>query len=569
MILLILVVLSTADFKVETITIRGNEYFNDGAMRAVMLTKTPSLFHRGTFIPTLFDGDITAIRNLYSHQGFLETTVDYELAVDSIKKRVNINIDIKEGTQTFIKEVIFTGNTIFADSFLCENITIQPGAYFDIRKIDVDNYVIISLYDDKGYTDVDVQSEYAIEDHKATVVYTITEDEQQFIKIIELVGLEKTREDIVRRAISLEPNDTLRYANILKSQRKLYNLGVFQSIRTKTTITDEPNFKIVQFTLKEKEPIIINVRIGYGTQDYLRFGAGLTHLNILGRAWSGNIQGKLSFAEYRLDSQITFPQFLVLPIKTTLGTFYQFKREIGFNTRRGGGYIATHFNLLKGNLSTKYDAENIRTYYTNYDSVENDWLHGLTINWLCDRRNDPFSTRSGYYVNMNFETGGIIIPSDVNYIRPTFEYRLFKPIQIFVFAYSWRLGYVRATAPSTEVPPYKRFYCGGTTSVRGYSEWMIGPVDEHENPRGGNVLFEMSAEMRFPIYKIIGGVFFIDGGNIWQEYDEVNSHLRWGIGAGLRLMTPLGSIRFDYGLKLGRQPEESAGALHFAIGESF
>jgi outer membrane protein insertion porin family len=569
MMLLILLLLNTADFKVETIAIRGNEYFNDGAIKAVMLTKTASLFQRGTFVPTLFDGDITAILNLYNYQGFLETTVDYELAFDSIKKRVDINIDIQEGTQAFITEVLFTGNTIFSDSFLCEKITIQPGTYFDKRNIDVDTYVITSLYDDKGYTDVNVHADYAVENHKATVVYTITEAEQQFIKTIELIGLEKTREEIVRREINLEANDTLRYANILKSQRKLYNLGVFQSIRTKTIVANEPHFKIVQFNLKEKKPIIVNVRIGYGTQDYLRLGAGLTHLNIMGRAWSGNITGKFSFAEYRLDSQITFPRFLILPIKTTLGSFFQFKKESWFNTRRIGGYIVTQLSVFNGTISTKYDIENVRTYFVDYDSVDGDWLHGLTVNWLQDRRNDPLSPRTGHYININLETSGIIMPSDINYVRPTCEYRLFKPVLSFVAASSFRIGYVRAIGQSADVPVYKRFYCGGTTSVRGYSEWMIGPVDELGNPRGGNVLFEISAEMRFPIYKIIGGVIFIDGGNIWQEYDEIDSHLRWGIGAGLRLLTPLGSIRLDYGLKLGRQPDESAGALHFAIGEAF
>ncbi|KPJ72726.1 hypothetical protein AMJ52_05435, partial [candidate division TA06 bacterium DG_78] len=506
MILLILLAISTVDFKVETITLRGNEYLKDGAIKAVMLTKPPSLFRRGTFVPALFDGDITAIQNLYSHHGFLETTVDHEFTFDSVKKKIDIAIDINEGTQTFIREAVFIGNTVFSDSFLRGKITIQPGAYFDRRNIEVDTYIITSLYDDKGYTDVNVHAEYEIEHDKATVVYTFTEAEQQFIKTIELIGLERTREDIVRRVISLQPNDTLRYANILKSQRRLYNLGVFQSIRIKTVIADEPNFKIVQFNLKEKDPIIINVRIGYGTQDYLRLGAGITHLNILGRAWSGNVQGKLSFAEYRLDAQVTFPRFLVIPIKTTLGTFYQFKKEIGFNTRTFGGYIATHLTVLNGNLSTKYDIKNVRTYFLDYDSVDNDWLHGLTINWLQDRRNDPLLPRTGYYVNINLETSGIIMPSDISYIRPTCEYRSFKPVLSFVAASYFRIGYVRAIGPSADVPVYKRFYCGGTTSVRGYSEWMIGPVDELGNPRGGNVLFEVSTEMRFPIYKIIGGV---------------------------------------------------------------
>ena len=59
------------------------------------------------------------------------------------------------------------------------------------------------------------------------------------------------------------------------------------------------------------------------------------------------------------------------------------------------------------------------------------------------------------------------------------------------------------------------------------------------------------------------------GINIWQEYDEIDTVLRWGAGAGLRVKTPLGSVRLDYGIKIDRKPDESLGLVHFAIGEAF
>lgn len=569
MITLILLFFSTVDFRVEQILIKGNEHFKDSAIKNVMLTKTLSIFNRGKFLPEIFEGDITAIENLYDYNGFLEARVDYDLNIDSVEKTVEIQIIIIEGKQTFVEDINFTGNTLFKNDFLNEKTTTRPDEYFDKRKVELDNYIIISLYDDKGHTDANVQSEYMVKDYKAIIVHNIIEGEKQYIKKIEFVGIKRTREDIVVREINLKPNDTFRYANILKSQRNLYNLGVFRSIRIQTMNASEPNFKIVQFMLLEKKPIIINFRIGYGTQDYLRLGIGLTHLNLLGRAWQGQIETKASFAEYRFDSKLTFPRFIIFPIKVNIGAFYQMKKEIGFRTRSVGGYTNAFFNLAGGILSARYKIENIRTDYADYDSVDNDWLQGITINWMRDRRDDPFSTRTGTYLNANLETSGIIVPADINYVRPVLEYRLFKPISVFTAASSFKVGMVRVVSPSTEVPVYKRFYCGGTTSIRGYSEWSIGPKDDTGNPLGGIVLFEASGEIRFPIYKIFGGVFFIDAGNTWRSYDEINSHLRWGVGAGLRLMTPVGNVRLDYGIKLGRQPEESAAVLHFAIGEAF
>ncbi len=372
----------------------------------------------------------------------------------------------------------------------------------------------------------------------------------------------------------MKPQDIFCYANILKSRRNLANLGIFNSIRTQTKNGSKTNYKIIQFIFSEKERIVLNLRLGYGTRDYLRFGAGLTHLNILGRACQGRVEGKISFAEYRLNSEIIFPKFILFPVRYRIGSFYQFKKEIGFKSRHIGLYNEFRFNLLTGSFSTKYNVENIRTYFpiennSQSDSIKNDWLHGVTLTWLRDKRDDPIFANAGNYTNLTIETSGIIMPADVNYVKPTVEQRFFKPFLPVVLGISFKAGTIQAIAPSSEIPVYKRFYCGGTTSVRGYSDWSIGPEDSKGNPLGGKVLFETSLEFRFPIYKILGGVFFIDGGNVWTEIDNIKLNLRWALGPGLRLRTPLGSLRLDYGIKLMPETNESSGALHFAIGEAF
>ena len=569
MIILYLILFGSIEFKVTKIVITGNEYFNEAAVRRVMLTNTPGLFRKGSFQAEIFNGDITAIQNLYNYNGFLDAHIAHELIFDSTEKEVKINIDITEGKQTFVNEIQFIGNKLFTSDFLKDKMTTQLNEPFDKRKLDVDGYTITSLYDDRGYADARVQSDYTVTADELKVIYTISEAEKQFIKEVEVIGLERTREGVARREITLKPNDTFRYADILTSQRNLYNLGVFRSIRTSARNASLTNFKIVQFITAEKKPITINFRIGYGTRDYLRAGFGITHINILGRAWRGKIEGKASFAEYRLNSQLTFPRFFVSAVKYSIGAFYQLRKEISFRTRGIGGYWSTYLNLIGGKLSSTYDIEAVRTYFVDVDTTEDDLLQGITLTWLRDKRDDPLFPERGNYIYINSETKGVILPSDVNYVRPTFEYRVFRPIMMLVGAVSVKVGVVQEVSPTTEVPVYKRFYCGGTSSVRGYSEWSIGPRDENANPIGGRALVELSGEIRYPIYKILGGTLFIDAGNIWQEYDDIDASLRWGIGAGLRVKTPLGSIRLDYGIKINRQPDESFGAVHFAIGEAF
>ena len=569
MIALLFLLLTTVEFRVAKIATNGNQYFKEPAIRNIMLTRTPGIFRKGVFNQEIFKGDITAIKNLYKYEGFLEIEVDYELVFDSTDRKVEISIHIDEGNQTFIETIEFRGNVVFSDSILRTKIVAQLNEPFDKRKIELDSYVLTSVYDDIGYADAIVQTDYSIKDYKTQITHTITENERQYLQNIEFYGIKRTQEGILHKEIVFYKGDVFRYANVLKSQRNLYNLGIFKSVKTQIKNADEPNHKIAQFYLNEKKAVHFYFRIGYGTLDYLRLGAGVKHVNLLGRAWRGKVDGKWSFAEYRLNTQLTFPRFIMFPVKYSIGAFFQFKEEIGFKTRSIGGYMTTHFGVLQGTFSTKYEVERIRTYYPDYDSTEDDWLQGITLNWLKDQRDDPLFARTGNYVNILLETSGIIFPSDVDFVKPTFDYRLFRPLIFLVGAISVKIGLVQEITPTLEVPVYKRFYCGGTSSIRGYSEWAIGPKDEMDNPIGGKILTEISSEIRFPIYKILGGILFADGGNVWQEYSDFNGKLRYSIGAGLRLKTPLGSVRLDYGFKLGRQTGESPGVLHFAIGEAF
>jgi outer membrane protein insertion porin family len=569
MIGIILLLMSVVEFRVYSIEIRGNEYFAESAIRKIMLTKTKNLLRKGVFNENIFSGDLEAIKNLYLYEGFLNASIDDELDYDSIDMRLDIFLKITEGEQHFVETIAFDGNEIFTSESLVQKITMRPGQIFDPRKITADNYVIRYLYDDLGYADVKVESEYRVEDERVFVTHTVAEGTKQFVGQIEILGLRHTDTSVVVRQLNMAHGDVFRYARILDSQRRLYRLGVFMAIRTQVENSKIPDHKDIRFLLTEREWMAVNLRAGYGTRDLLRCGFGITHYNMFGRAWQGSLEGKVSFVEQRVSTNVTFPRTILLQGKLGFGFFFKRLEEIGYETQSLGGNIVTRFELGFSELSAKYEVERISTYYTDGDSTQRDLLHGIIVGWLRDKRDDPFYTTRGNYVNANFEVSGILFPSDVDYVRPTAQIRFYRSFASVVFGVAFKAGMVKPFAPTIEVPVYKRFYCGGSSSVRGYGERAIGPVDENENPLGGRFLGEFSTEVRFPLYRMLGGVVFIDGGNIWQEYDEIPQGLRWGVGAGVRLRTPLGSIRLDYGFKLDRREDESKGSLHFAIGEAF
>ncbi len=569
MIILFLMTVVAGEFRVRTVEIEGNEYFNESAIKNVMLTRPANLLRKGIFSEDIFRGDIKAIQNLYIYEGFLDAVVLHDLRYDSIDKKVDISVKVTEGGRYFAGSIRFRGNAVIHTDSLAQKMTLRPGKVFDRRKVDTDNYIIKYSYDDLGYADVEVESDYNVDSQTVHVIHRITEGEQQYVGQVELLGLKRTRRSVIARELRIAEGDLLRYARILDSQRRLHRLGIFTTIRTRIEDAGVAGQKKVQFLFTERSRAMVNFRFGYGTRDMIRFGVGATHFNMFGRAWQGKIEGKLSFVEQRANGQVTFPRTFLLPGNLALGFFLKRLEEIGYVTQSLGGNVSTRIEFKNTELSMKYEVERVRTYYEVDDSTDADLLHGVIVGWISDRRDNPFYTTRGSYIGASVELSGIILPSDVDYVRPTAQWRAYTPVAGAVLAAVIKAGMVMAVSPTRQVPVYKRFYCGGTSSVRGYSERSIGPVDENDNPLGGRFLGECSAEVRFPIYKILGGVLFIDGGNIWEDHEEITPSLRWGIGFGLRLKSFLGSVRLDYGFKLLREEEEAVGVLHFAIGEAF
>ncbi|NOZ56570.1 MAG: BamA/TamA family outer membrane protein, partial [Calditrichaeota bacterium] len=124
---------------------------------------------------------------------------------------------------------------------------------------------------------------------------------------------------------------------------------------------------------------------------------------------------------------------------------------------------------------------------------------------------------------------------------------------------------------STEVPIQERFFAGGARTLRGFGEKMVGPLTAGGIPKGGTLSLVLNFfELRFPIYRILSAATFLEAGNVWGDWHSGTlRHLRWVLGAGLRVHSPLGVLRLDFGLKLDRKPGESIGAVLVDMGQAF
>ena len=128
------------------------------------------------------------------------------------------------------------------------------------------------------------------------------------------------------------------------------------------------------------------------------------------------------------------------------------------------------------------------------------------------------------------------------------------------------------------MPFAKRYFLGGSTSIRGWGRYQVSPLNVDGLPVGGRTMLDVSGEVRFPIRGKISGVLFADGGSVWpSDWESHPRDLRWAAGPGLRYQTPIGAVRVDLGFQLNRMsgliingnPEARHYRLHFSIGQSF
>jgi outer membrane protein insertion porin family len=125
------------------------------------------------------------------------------------------------------------------------------------------------------------------------------------------------------------------------------------------------------------------------------------------------------------------------------------------------------------------------------------------------------------------------------------------------------------------IPVSERFFLGGASTVRGYQEQLLGPVvyDENgQNPRalGGKLMLLANIELRIPLFWLLWGEIFLDAGNVWLQPDDFRvEDIKTTMGVGAAFLTPLGPIRFDYGLKHRPEQNESNGEFHISIAFAF
>ena len=577
-----------------------------------METKHSSLFRSSAFDKKILKTDLETIHIFYKNEGYLKAAVsNYQLKKDTLKKKVEIFIEINEGPLYKIKKIDFIGNKNLDLPFLLKNIPIVTDKAFNILSLERTKIDIISLYHQKGFLDVQVRFTYEPlkREEDIAVNFLIEEKTRYKIGAIRIEGLVKTKEYIVKREFRFKKGEYYSISNLLETQKYLYRTGLFYSVNIKNTaaVDGDSTKRDLLVKLKESEPGEFNVSLGYGSIEKIRLTSSVSYMNFFGRSYRGTILGRISNLEKRLETTLTDPWIFGIPVETSVGfevasenqpsydlLYYNYKlnflKEFSYKFKNSillehgtGKYTDIKLDVLDEANRDSIDISDSLLVILLQNFNYNIDRSSIKFSLSRDQRDNIFNPKKGNYLESSiqyiggkanllfFETYKSVIKNKI--LKLSINYRdYFSITKSGLLASSLDFGIMSFFDSSDLIFLLSDlFYAGGPNSLRGFGYREVGPKDKNGIARGGKLKIVWNViEYRQKILNFLDGALFIDAGNVWNNVDDFNwNDIRFNYGLGVRLDSPIGLIRFDYALNPFPQEHEAGYQFWFGIGQAF
>jgi len=406
-----------------------------------------------------------------------------------------------------------------------------------------------------------------------------------------------TRDFIITRELSIKEGEIFNRKIVEGDLQKVFALGLFEDLNIALAPGADPRKVIVTVNVKERSSGSISAGAGlssstglFGTVSFqqqnlggnnqklgldvqvgereLLFDLNFTDPWLAGdpyrTSFTANVFNRSLFS-YIFDSPIGIGATQVSPRINRLGTGFSFSRPLGAGTTASLGLRYERVSITNSSTNEVTAIDSLGNPLSASGTGQDDLLL-LQFAYANDQRDNPIKPSSGSVFRVATEQSVPIGSGSVFLNRVRASYSYFIPVNFLKFSegtqtigFNFQGGTVLGT-----LPPYEAFQLGGSNSIRGWDEGKIG---------SGRSFATFSAEYRFPVFSIVGGVLFFDYGTDLGTGSAVPGNPAGarskpgsgaGYGIGVRVQSPLGSIRVDYGLASNGGTQFS-----FGLGEKF
>ena len=583
---------------IQDINIVGNKIFADDDLLDVFsIGPAPwwAIFSsRDKYSKQKLAGDLERLRSFYQDQGYLEFAIDStQVSITPDKERIYLTVNIAEGKKYTVSGFKLAGRFEVPEPELRALIALKPGSVFSRKEVAESAKRISDRLANDGYAFANVNPVPEVDKEKSQVFFTFFVDagKRVYVRRVNFAGNITTRDEVLRREMRQLEGAWYSAGKIQRSRSRLQRLGFFEDVNVETpAVPGSPDQVDVNVGVKERSTGSLQLSVGYGSGEGVLFAGSVTESNLFGTGKELSVSYDNTRAVTNYNIRYTNPYYTPAGISRGFNIFSSAvdaakASTTAYSTSTVGAGVFFGVPLSEDhrlNLGADFERIDIETTSSSARTAQ-DFVgrHGTsnvmlktTLGWSYDTLDSPIIPSQGHLQRISLELG--VPGSDLTYYRLVYIAGRYWPLtEQTSFKLKGELGYGRGYN-ADELPFFKNFFAGGSTTVRGFQNRSLGPRDEFDLPLGGDRRALGNAELLFPFpgagrdNRSMRLSLFLDAGMAYGSGEALDlGQLRYATGLAFNWFSPVGPLSFSYAEPLNARTQDDTERFQFTLGVPF
>lgn len=518
--------------------------------------------------------DIDRVLLFLARHGHPYSSVIPSVDPDPAKRTIRLTLEIDRGPPVVVRSYELVAVPENYRQSIESKLGVEPGAVFADEQIQEDIESVVEGLKKEGHARAIAAAtvDWFDSTHVDTRIVAIP-GPVCFFREVTVEGVSDDLTELAYTLTDIERGERYHPRIMSDARDFLSRAGLFRQIRLKLEDA-APDSLDVRVELQERKQWSGEIAGGYWSDEQFSGRVRVQQRNLFRRGRGTSIE--VIYSTFRRWGEWSVWWPALFGSRKSLGTFragINNEREDSYEMNAPGLGVSYGYSFTR-RLSTMINYTVERAEYT-IKTTEKDFFEDpegivgyFEFRLSRDGTDDRISPTKGTFSWLRFQWGPQGGVSQANWVLAEANATWMLRLKSTVFAVNARGGWGKPLEPAYSLLPDKRFYAGGSTAHRGFQRRQLGPKDENGLPLGGEVMATGFFEYRFPVVWKFDGAVFLDWGQVWRLRDDVGlGNIEIAVGPALRIMTPVGPLRFDWGIRLTDYDETvSKSAFHFAIG---